>query len=371
MYKEVLNELLSFDEKEKDTVCLSILLPLQNTLPERGKNPLVLKQAVKKARERLILEYPKENNEALIKRLDEITAHFVIPKDSWGIGIYLSSTIEHTVSFPFPVPTKIIIDKTFETRELVYAHQSIAPHWVVSLDSNKARLYKGEGFLLKEIIDEDLPLQHEEQYQFPDRQKPRISGDYQSEESQIKDERQRQFYRHYKKLIDPYLNNDTASIVLSGIKSNHQVFEKIFDKNQRVVAHLYGNHEHLSVNKMASLVWPLIRSHNESENEKLITEIEEKIGKRGYLYGIEAVWRIAREGRAELVVVEKDYSPVAYQDPQTGRLLFSVSDPSGLTEKADPVDDVIELVLNKSGQVRFVENGKLENYNHIAVKTRY
>jgi len=35
------------------------------------------------------------------------------------------------------------------------------------------------------------------------------------------------------------------------------------------------------------------------------------------------------------------------------------------------VDDVIEMILEKNGQVFFTDNGKLEDYQHIALITRY
>ena len=38
---------------------------------------------------------------------------------------------------------------------------------------------------------------------------------------------------------------------------------------------------------------------------------------------------------------------------------------------SDAVDDVIELILKKNGEVIFVENGKLKSFERIALINRY
>ena len=38
---------------------------------------------------------------------------------------------------------------------------------------------------------------------------------------------------------------------------------------------------------------------------------------------------------------------------------------------ADAVDDVIEMVLEKNGQIFFVDNGMLKDYQRVALITRY
>jgi hypothetical protein len=76
-------------------------------------------------------------------------------------------------------------------------------------------------------------------------------------------------------------------------------------------------------------------------------------------------------GKGNVLVVEKDLSIpgfTAEDDPYHLRLQPPTGQHRILT---DAVDDLIELVLEKNGEVRFVGNGMLARFNGIAMINRY
>ena len=122
-----------------------------------------------------------------------------------------------------------MIDSSFEIRDLVYASQYQYTYWVLNLNTKNVRLFSGVSGELNEILDDIFPIEYHEQYQYPDRQIPRVSGNYQSEESQIKDERRVQFLRYVNKKLDIYLSKDRNPIVLTGVKEIHSIFNSVFN----------------------------------------------------------------------------------------------------------------------------------------------
>ena len=371
MYSEVLNQLLKIKQSSKSSICISVLLPLELTLPQRLKNPLKLKNAINQVKSQLESKYDPKIIQPLINELEKISQQVDFKKTKQGLGIFLAPTISKVVDFPFAPKEKSVINNSFEVRDLVYASQYEYNYWVLNLNTKNIRLFSGVSGDLNEILDDIFPIEYQEQYQYPARQTPRISGNYQSEESQIKDERRIQFLRHVNKTTDTYLSKEQIPIVLTGVKDIHGIFTSIFNHQNRIAARVYGDFGSLSAGELANKVWAELQKNLQTERDQKISEIKESMGKRGYLYGIEAVWRIANQGRADLLVVEKDYQVPAFTDYRTGKKYFSLTNTVDLDKKVDAVDDVIELVREKGGEILFVENGELQGYDHIAVKTRY
>ena len=367
MFTQVLQQLMQYSGKNE--ICLTLVLPMSRTLPERKQNPLLVKQRVNQAKEILKEKYPDVKAQELIDQLEKIDIDYKQIQD--GIGIFLASDLLEIIYFPFPVQEKVVIDHSFEVRDLVWGKNHWIEYWVLSLDQKGTRLFNGVGAVLDEVNDEHFPLEYEEQYQYPDRQKPAMSGDYVSEETLVKDERLKQYYRHLNKIVVNYIKKAPHPIVLTGVKEHFSLFLKIFEYPKLVVSQVNGNHEHQTAVHLAKEVWPAITEYLEKQHQDILTDIENQVGKRGYIYGVEAAYRVAEEGRAEMLVVEKNFTHPAYRSPMRNRLLFDISEPVGLNKKVDAVDDIIETVLNKNGKVVFVENGELNNYEHIAVKTRY
>jgi len=367
MFTQVLEQLMQYSGKHE--TCLTLILPLAHSLPERKQNTSLVRQRINQTKEVLKERYPDVKAQELIKQLDQVAIDYKKVKN--GVGIFVASELLHIVYFPFPVEEKVVIDQSFEVRDLVWGRNQWIDYWVLSLDQKETRLFKGVGDALEEIKDDQIPLGYEEQYQYPDRQRPAISGDYVSEETLIKDERLKQYYRHLNKIVLNYIKKAPLPMVLTGVKEHFNVFLKIFDYPNLVVSQIPGNYEHQSATQLAKKVWPAITSYIDQQHKDVLNDIANQVGKRGYLYGIEAAYRTAEEGRAEILVVEKNYTHPAYRSPKKDRLLFNVSEPKGLNKKVDAVDDIIETVLSKKGKVVFMENGQLEDYQHIAVKTRY
>ena len=73
--------------------------------------------------------------------------------------------------------------------------------------------------------------------------------------------------------------------------------------------------------------------------------------------------------RGVVLAVPRGAVPIAYIVAKELSLPLNLL----LTKKIglDAVDDVIEMVLNKKGNVVFVENGMLKDHQHISLITRY
>jgi hypothetical protein len=81
--------------------------------------------------------------------------------------------------------------------------------------------------------------------------------------------------------------------------------------------------------------------------------------------GIEAAWQCARRGRPRMLVVEQSYSApgkVGGHPLEPGH--YRPDDPAHLY---DLVDDLVEEVIRRGGQVALVDDGSLSDHGRVAL----
>jgi hypothetical protein len=191
------------------------------------------------------------------------------------------------------------------------------------------------------------------------------------DKSLVKEERFIAFLRVIDKKLQAYLNlNLKAKLILSGVKKNSVYFEKISEHNDKVIANVEGNYDYENLKKFSDLVWEQVMNYREQENEKIFKKFVEAFNTGWTAWGIESVWKAAKEGKGLTLLVEKDFSHPGFIGKNDYKLL---NYPPDSLHKiiTDAVDDVIEIVLKNGGNVVFLENGKLNDYKNIGLLLRY
>jgi hypothetical protein len=84
--------------------------------------------------------------------------------------------------------------------------------------------------------------------------------------------------------------------------------------------------------------------------------------------GIKPAWVAARAGRARTLVVEDDF---VYPAREVDGGLEPVGDAAGPGVFDDAIDELIDMVLARDGDVVSVESGELQEYGPVALLLRY
>jgi hypothetical protein len=349
---------------------VSIIIPTYRTLPESRMNAIRAKDAVHKTSKRLVRELGEDKAVLLTAKLEGLHRQIDFEHPQDGIGMYIGEKAEMLVSFPFPVQEKIVVGESFEIRDLIFARNRTMSYWVLALSMKPTRLFQGHGEMLKEIKNDQWPVVYEEQFEFPARQKPGIS-EYSEEESRIQDERLKAFFRHVDHLLEPLLQKDRKALVLLGVERHQAMFSEISDYSKWVEGRITGNFDHVSAGELAQKVWPVVKSAIGSEREKLLSKVVEQLGSGAAVFGLPSVWQAAKEGRGDLLLVEKDFTHQGFLLEDELTLLLEPDGESRMKVLQDAADEAMKVVLNFGGQVFFVENGELANYGSIALTTRF
>jgi hypothetical protein len=360
---------------EKGNICISVIVPTHRLSPQRKSDETELNKSLDKARQLLLSKYPDVDTNAILKRLDELAETIDFAHNLEGLGLYISPALSLLVKFPFPVQERVMVKDSFELRELLYMENYSNLYYVLLLSEQGGRLFNGSGDSLFEIKDSHFPMVHTDAHAYS---KPAHSSsyagyahekNYEKDKSEMKAIRLKDFFRKLDKALDNYLSGD-APLIVMGVKKELSLFAAVTHHLQKIIDKIPGNYHYDNEKQLADMAWPAMRLHLENSRKALVKEFEEKIGERLGVSGIQDIWTAAMEGKAFRLLVEKDYRHAGFAGENGHHLYLH---PPKLPNRVviDAVDDIIETVLEKNGQVYFVDNGVLKDHHRMALITRY
>jgi hypothetical protein len=358
----------------KKVPCVSIIVPTHKKSPERRMDELTIEKAIAKAKTILLNKYGNNGTvtdltgklETLVKDLDHV-------HNDKGIGLFASGDTSCVIKFPFEVKEKIVVGDSFEIRDVLYLEETMADYYVLLLNENKIKLFSGNGEILHEVKDRNFPMEFYDDYEYSKPSRGTSFGNtlkgFEKDKSIVKEQRQIANLKKADKKLSAYTANNTPFVVI-GDSKELGYFVKANANHINIAAKVNGNYSHNNLNELGQLTFKKIKSYLGREQKSLFKKLEEAIGKKQAVIGIRAVWKAAKESKGLLLLVEKDYVWSGFVK-KTSNELFMRAPVEEHVMVTDAVDDVMEEVLAKGGEVVVVENGQLEEFDHIALLLRY
>ena len=374
------NEMITSEQlksllKEKGSVCISIILPTHRISTDRRVDKMKMISAMNTAKQLLQYKYPIAEIKNLLNSIDEIYQKIAFTHNTEGIGLFISSKVQLIVQFPFPVEEKVMVGESFEVRDLIYKENSSIPYLVIVLSKNTVRLYNGVLDKLTEVIDDNFPKTYEEEYEYnpPSRGTP-FAGvstvrNFEKEKSSMKEIRFEQFFLKADKQLQKYTKVEMP-ILLMGVEKDMAWFEKISKHTKKIKDKINGNYDYLNEKQLIDIVWPTMYKYIQNQKKLVIKELEEKIGKHLVISGVAPIWKATKEGNSLKLLVEKDFRKSGFITDE-GYLFHERPTEKAYEIVTDAVDDIMEMVIAKGGEVVLTENHLLNDYQKIVLITRY
>lgn len=356
MDKSLLNRLMEV----KEYPCVSILLPTHRTAPDNQKNTIRLKKMVKEASEKLEQELGKRDAQSLIEKVKALAESVDISRTLDGLALFVNKDLEQRVDIPFRVMERVVIDKTFSTRDLIKTVNRGTNYYILDLSLHRARLLSCFREHATEITNNGFPMESE--FDMLELNPTDFSKE---KEKQIKE-----FFNKVDKAFRANYKMESTKIVLAGVQKNLALYREVADVKDVIYEQVEGNYESLSAHDLGKKAWERVREKNKQERHTALNEIQKAVSAQKLASGITEVWRFAIEGRVNLLVIEEDFHISAGLTDENTIVL----DHSNLPERSvmpDAVDEVAEIVVDKGGKVVFVDNGTLGKYHKISAILRY
>jgi hypothetical protein len=282
-----------------------------------------------------------------------------------SIAIYVSPVFEKVLYLDIAVEEKIIVDESFEIRDLVYSKKQMHKYLVLMMSGKESRMFLGNSNDFVRIVS-STP---ESVYAYVNDAPERVAN--YSDISERREIIMDKFLLHIENALDIILNAYHLPLFVLGPERILGHFKKLTKHAGTVIEYIHGNYEEATLPELKKILDPYIADWKKVKQKDLLNQLEEAAGKKKLAIGMKEVWREAMSHKGRLLVVEKNYMfPAEHGDRD--EVIFKAEEPySKFSYIKDAVDDVMEKVLETGGDVEFAEEGILKDYDHIALIQYY
>lgn len=345
--------------------CISFIMPFEPKMNPKKELAHQIKTGRDKIEQELISNFPKELTDATLKKMDLLLKDINFNTHKKSIAIFVSPLMQKVYYLDIHVDERIVIDDSFEIRDLIHNKKEVYRYLLAVLSGKSAKVYICTNDSFSQVILSQP--NHIEAYKNEIAEKVANFSDANKRKEILLDK----FLRHTDNGISLLLQAYKLPLFIMGTSRTIGHFKSITHNEKMIVETIHGNFEEKTHIELQRLMQPYIKDWKNLKQQELLKQIDEAFGNKKLTYGIQDVWKVAAQKRGRLLIVEKNYTYAANKtknDEIFSRIETSLKNAFYIK---DAVDDVIEKVLESGGNVEFVEEGSLADYQKIVLIEYY
>ena len=226
-------------------------------------------------------------------------------------------------------------------------------YYVLSLSERTSRLYEAFRDTLIDIQNKEFPIDSH----------AGMSG---TVEPVLKNGELREVIRTADEHFDHYFKQDPLRLVVLGDHKNLSIFGSVTTHQDVLMGRVEGDYAATTPHDLGKIVWPIVKQVMAGTREYAMRDLEAANSSQNVVSGIDAVGHVAYTGMGGTLFVEEDYH-MKGGIRETDDSLIGAEDLDIREVTDDAVDAIIEKVLEKGGNVVFLENGSLSGFRRIAL----
>jgi hypothetical protein len=344
---------------------ISIILPFEPKMSLKRELLHRLEMSAKKVEQELLINYPNEMGKLVMLKLKTIINNLNFNTFKKSIAIYVSPVFEKVLYLDIAVEERIIVDESFEIRDLVYSKKQMHKYLLLQLSGNQSRIYIGNSVSFVKIVS-NVP-QTAASYVNDIAERVANFSDMAERKKILLDK----FLRYIDNSLNIILHAYPLPLFVMGTERVLGHFKKLTQHSGKVIDYVQGNYEAASEPELIKILEPYVCDWKQVQQKDVVKKLEDAANKNKLAIGMRDVWREAVSLRGRLLVVEKNYMYAA-QRGSNDEVIYKAIEPfNKFSYIKDAVDDVIEKVLENGGDVEFVDEGVLKDYHHIVLIQYY
>jgi hypothetical protein len=339
---------------------VSIIHPFEPMMSSKSELEFKLKRAVQKVESQLMEDYPADKAWPVLLRLNLLVHNLNYNTQKKSVAIFVSPVAEKVYYLDLPVEERIVIDETFEIRDVIYSKKQNIEYLVLMLSAERSKMYlaKNSKFtLIKSNVPDHINIdEKEENLSDPDNGKELLLD---------------KFLHQMDQGLKLILNAYKLPVFVVGDEKILERFKKITKNAEKLLDFISGIYLDATEKEMHKILQPYVQDWKMIKQQNILLEIGKAVDYEKVSFGIEDVLKAAAHNNSRLLVVEKDFVYPA----QVADMINTVS-PQDIHANnpfyiKDGVDNVIEKVLQNGGDVEFIDNDMLKDYGRIALIQYY
>src|SRR4030043_190485 len=361
--------------------CVSVFMPMHRSGPETQQDPVLLKNLIREAEERLMTRgIPAPEARELLESAERLFRDGLFRQhQSDGLGMFLSPEVFRYYLLPFVFKELVIVTDRFHIRPLLPLLSGDGRYYILALSQNKVRLLQGTHYSVNEVSLADVPknlaetLRDDDSWKELQMHSARSGGQgtfssvTHGSEGDSKENIKR-YFRRIDKGLHEWVRDERAPLVLAGVDYLHPIYKEVNSYPHLMDEGIAGNPERLSAGELHELTWTIVKPHFQKAQEEAVNRYKEFASSGQASNRIRKIISAAYHGRIELLFVVPDFQQWGTFDPGTAELHLHKKEKTGdgdLLEFA-----AIQTLLN-GGTVYVVEPEKMPDTGPVAAVFRY
>ena len=339
---------------------ITIILNTHRTLPDNQKDPLLLKNMIKEAEIRLMAETNKQNAQVLIQRLRDLEETIDHRQNLESLILFVNENTAEYVRLPIAVEDRVIIDKTFATRDLIRAMHMEASYLVLVLSQQKARLIKASNDKVIQEFGDPFPIENNQMVNRAELSNASRLTNLISE-----------FYNQVDKEVNHLRKENKLPVLICSETSQYHEYLKVADEKNSIYEQcLSGNHENAKAHHIVTEAWEIVKKYVIERNNARKAELQKAISSGKFLSDTNEIWQGIQQGSVQTIFIEEgNFQPAKWID---GHITYvSPEMRNGKSVVDDIYDELIEANLRQGGDTVFLPKGELTDFNGFGAVTRY
>ena len=361
MQEKISEQISDILEATKYLPCVSLIMPFEPKMGLKKELSYKLKTAADKIEKELLGNYPHDKAMPVINKLHKTINDLNFYTHKKSIAIFISPIIEKVYYLDMPVEEKIIIDESFEIRDLVFSKKEIHKYLLAVLSSKWTKIFIGNTNHFIRVTSN-----------VPDNIAA-FKNDIPEKTANFTDENKRKeilldkFLMHTDNGLSLLLNAYKLPLFVMGTAKTIGHFKSISHNTKSVIDYVHGNFEEKTEAEYQKIMKPYVEDWKKVMQTKVLRQLDEAMGHKKLAVGIKDVWKAAAQKKGRLLVVEKNFVYPAQHGAKPELIFRKDEHLKNAFYIKDAVDDIIEKVLASGGDVEFVDEGALKSFHKIAL----
>lgn len=348
------------DIKSKN--CITVILNTHRTFPDNQKDEILLKNMVKEVQDRINENTDKREAKILTDKLNALADSIDHRQNLESLILFVNEDISEYTRLAIPVVDRVIIDKSFATRDLIRALHTETNYYVLVLSRGKARLIEAFNDKVVEEVSSSFPIENTDLY---------TTSGVESANSTRVGNLVSEFFNRIDKAVNEIRKNNPLPVLVCSDETNYHEYLKVADNKSSILnIFLNRSNQNEKANAIIADAWEVLREDNQRKNNERKSELSKAVTENKFLSDSNEIYKAIQEGRIQTLFIEQGlFQPAVILN---GNIQY-VSEEQ--TKQADVIDDIydelIELNMDYGGDVVFLPKGDLDKFNGFGAITRY
>jgi hypothetical protein len=317
-----------------------------------------LEGLVRDAERRLRDEPDRRGVAAVRAALDAAVARAVEGPTDRGLAILVSPLGAHLHHLRVRPRDRVVLDPTFATRDLIRSATEDPPFLMLVIDGRAARLFHYDQRYARPLLGHDFPMVRPE----PTRRDRAAVGTV--------DRARREQLRAFLRRVDSRLVGRVAEhglpVVLVASERTATEFQAVA-RTRRIAAVVRTGGTRLPLPELEARARAALAGHVTDRAAAALDAVHVGLRRGGAVAGLADAWAAMLRGEPSVVVVERSYAAAVRVLGDGFRL---ADDPEAPGVIDDAVDELLEAVLVRGGDVVAVPDGALANHGRLVLAVR-